>query len=782
MTTILKNTTIAGTGYITPPVGTTADRPPATTTIIQWTNTGSQAYSILAGATPTLSNTTWTAPTGVTSVEVLVVAGGGGGASGGGGAGGLIYNPSFTVTPGNSYTVTVGAGGNAGQCDSGNISGNQATAGSNSVFASLTAIGGGRGASTNSTGGSAYQQGGAGGSGGGAAADGAGTNFGGAGTAGQGNDGGGNGALQSSPYGVGGGGGAGFPGTTSRKTTAAGGGGTGLNFSINGTPTWYAGGGGGGAYTTNTPGAGGLGGGGLGGTSAGNGTAGTASTGGGGGGAGSSRAGAAGGSGIVIIRYTVSNSSYDLAGSVRYNKDLRGLEIYKDVTSSWISYDQARNFAGHNYLTYSEQLDNGAWTKERSTISANAVRAPDGTLTADKLIEDNTASNTHRVTRGPGATLNGFNTMSVYAKAGERTAIALEAWNSSVANYCYADLSTGTVISGSHATATVTAVGNGWYRCSVQMTVANTSACGWTVYLMNSATAGALSYNGDNTSGAYLWGGQLEQAATAGSYTRTVDVASPVPTNIGSWRTHTYTTTGTSGFSPAATGVVEVLVVAGGGGGGGGEAGGGGAGGLIYNTSYAVVANQQYTVTVGSGGATSTNGSNSVFGLLTAIGGGLGGTVNNNNAGNGGSGGGGGRTSSVWTYGGMGVVGQGNAGGSGNPNIGNYPAAGGGGAGAPGGDGVGGGGKSGPGGDGLQIAISGTPTYYAGGGGGAAGTSNTPVAGNGGLGGGGAGGTSAAPGNNGTANTGGGGGGAGQGNGTGGTGGSGIIIVRYRYD
>ena len=51
---ILKNTTISGTGYFQPSVGSTETRPSITTTIIQWTNTGSQSYSILAGTTPTV--------------------------------------------------------------------------------------------------------------------------------------------------------------------------------------------------------------------------------------------------------------------------------------------------------------------------------------------------------------------------------------------------------------------------------------------------------------------------------------------------------------------------------------------------------------------------------------------------------------------------------------------------------------------------------------------------------------------------------------------------------
>jgi hypothetical protein len=68
--------------------------------------------------------TVWTAPTGVTAVDYLVVAGGGGGgASGGGGAGaggagGFRTGTGRSVTEGTSYTVTVGAGGAGGTANS----------------------------------------------------------------------------------------------------------------------------------------------------------------------------------------------------------------------------------------------------------------------------------------------------------------------------------------------------------------------------------------------------------------------------------------------------------------------------------------------------------------------------------------------------------------------------------------------------------------------------------------------------------------------------------------
>ena len=70
---------------------------------------------------------TWTAPTGVTSVTVEAWGGGGAGggatgnpAKGGGGAGGQYARRLVTVIPGNTYAVTVGAGG-TGSTGSGTV-------------------------------------------------------------------------------------------------------------------------------------------------------------------------------------------------------------------------------------------------------------------------------------------------------------------------------------------------------------------------------------------------------------------------------------------------------------------------------------------------------------------------------------------------------------------------------------------------------------------------------------------------------------------------------------
>ncbi len=253
---------------------------------------------------------TFTPPPGVTAVRYLVVGGGGGGGgitnvnaggAGGGGAGGYRAATGFAVTPGTSYTITVGAGGAGAAC-----SGGTCTAGSNggnSVFSSITATGGGRGGYVGNNVGTA------GGSGGGGRLDTSGT--GGAGTSGQGNNGGNGNATGN---GGAGGGGASAGGGNANTNNTGGAGGAGTSNNITGTAVTYAGGGGGGGYGA-AGGAGGAGGGGSAPASRGAGGNATANTGGGGGGATGSTAttahnGGNGGSGVVVIRYTTPPANY----------------------------------------------------------------------------------------------------------------------------------------------------------------------------------------------------------------------------------------------------------------------------------------------------------------------------------------------------------------------------------------------------------------------------------------------------------------------------------------
>jgi prepilin-type N-terminal cleavage/methylation domain-containing protein len=236
--------------------------------------------------------TTWQTPVGVSQVEYLVVAGGGGGGAGSGGGGGAGGFRSGTMSVFGTSNITVGAGG---------AGGNAGSNGSDSIFSStliITSTGGGGGGSGPSLG--FGQNGGSGGGGGGGITKGLGNIP--STTPSQGNDGGT--GINSNPYTGGGGGGGG--GVGGNGGNPSGSGGIGLQSSITGIATYYAGGGGAGAdnYRGRAAGSGGNGGGGNGGYAV-VGFPGTDGLGGGGGGGGNNPNynGGNGGSGIVIIRY-----------------------------------------------------------------------------------------------------------------------------------------------------------------------------------------------------------------------------------------------------------------------------------------------------------------------------------------------------------------------------------------------------------------------------------------------------------------------------------------------
>ena len=259
------------------------------------------------------SSGTFSVPSGLTAVNVLVVAGGGGGGSehgstgvGGGGAGGLIYRPAFPVTPGGTITVTVGNGG-AGVASSTSGTG---TSGQDSVFGTLTAKGGGGGGGVSPF---AALSGGSGGGGG--APDGNGgsatqpNQSGDSGNYGFGSAGGQGGTPGGGNFGGGGGGGGAAQGGGQGGPAPAhgdgGNGGNGKAYTIadGSTPVYYAGGGGGSsAAHSSSQGSGGQGGG-TPGSKTGDTTPGTANRGGGAGATRQANASGSGGKGIVIVQY-----------------------------------------------------------------------------------------------------------------------------------------------------------------------------------------------------------------------------------------------------------------------------------------------------------------------------------------------------------------------------------------------------------------------------------------------------------------------------------------------
>ena len=186
-----------------------------------------------------------------------------------------------------------------------------------------------------------------------------------------------------------------------------------------------------------------------------------------------------------------------------------------------------------NLLCYSEQID--SWNKRFVTVTVNAVAAPNGTTTADKLVET-TGSGQHYAHMGVSVESGKYLALSIHAKAGERTGIRLDTsgwvamFGTPAHAYGHFDLTSGAILLEYGCTARIKPVGGGWYRCTLislvpAITSGIVSIC--PSPLINGTT---YSYIGDGSSGLYVWGGQGEvfNSAPAGPTPYIPTTAAPV--------------------------------------------------------------------------------------------------------------------------------------------------------------------------------------------------------------------------------------------------------------
>ena len=211
------------------------------------------------------------------------------------------------------------------------------------------------------------------------------------------------------------------------------------------------------------------------------------------------------------------------------NITLDGISI-KEVTDA--DFDFTRNSTGtrlnedyliedvpYNLFTYSEQIDSSDWDKVGTTVIANDLIAPDGTLSADKVNEN--AGGTYHNVNWDGLVENGLTyTVSVFFKSGERTnANIYENVQSGSLQISSFNLSTGEVISQDSAhTAKIESAGKNWFRCSITFTP-NARRTG-SVYL---GVNDSMIYTGVADNGVYMWGAQLVKGDQPKDYLKTTD-------------------------------------------------------------------------------------------------------------------------------------------------------------------------------------------------------------------------------------------------------------------
>ena len=169
-----------------------------------------------------------------------------------------------------------------------------------------------------------------------------------------------------------------------------------------------------------------------------------------------------------------------------------------------------------NLALYSEDFASG-WTQANITVTANNTTSPDGTQNADKIEASGSGSVSHSVRQFISTTSGSVYALSLYAKKGTTDWIMIRHDNGGTLNYF--NLNTGAKGT-ADASATITSVGNGWYRIVVYHT--GTGSNGPEIYIATSDGGNEFTASGQNI---YIWGAQYEASSYPTSYINTTSAS-----------------------------------------------------------------------------------------------------------------------------------------------------------------------------------------------------------------------------------------------------------------
>jgi len=212
--------------------------------------------------------------------------------------------------------------------------------------------------------------------------------------------------------------------------------------------------------------------------------------------------------GLVATEYIETGATTALAGIL---EDLPRIDYSEGANSPALLLEPQRT----NSIISSEHID--SWNKNEFSVDTNSATSPEGVVNASKIIPS-TNNTDHYVDRlGFSRTADQYITHSVYVKPDGYNYFSLSnSANRLIANFELIGEGSARYVSSNgtdftNHSASIEAVGNGWYRCILIGQALNSIAsymrisCGSSAY--NSSSWNGV---GDGTSGVLVYGAQLE--------------------------------------------------------------------------------------------------------------------------------------------------------------------------------------------------------------------------------------------------------------------------------
>jgi len=208
------------------------------------------------------------------------------------------------------------------------------------------------------------------------------------------------------------------------------------------------------------------------------------------------------------------------------------LDVTRATTATRVNEQGLVELVPYNLFSYSEDFSNSYWVKQNTTISNNSIAAPNGTMTADKIIGNSGVTYSYTGTLGVNVVSGGFvinsteRVVSCYLKYGGLNRIRVIYGSSSTLGggiSVEVDLQLGIITGASGASFAsnffIEYTGNGWYRVgfTVVMTISSTNN------RFGICLGDTTKTVGDGVDGVYVWGAQLVDGSSNKPYQLTTN-------------------------------------------------------------------------------------------------------------------------------------------------------------------------------------------------------------------------------------------------------------------